>query len=151
MTLKDRLQADLHQAMRARDKTRVSVLRMLKSSIGYEEIEKKGEVKDPAIVDIISRQARQRRESIEMFRQGGRQDLVEKETAELAVLQEYLPAQLSPQELEDLAKAAIAEAGAVGPGDKGRVMKLLMPRTRGKAEGSAVNRVVTGLLSGSAP
>ena len=115
MTLKDRLQADLHQAMRARDKTKVSVLRMLKSSIGYEEIEKKGDVEDPAIVDIISRQARQRRESIEMFRQGGRQDLVEKETAELAVLQEYLPAQLSPQELEDLAKAAIAEAGGCWP------------------------------------
>ncbi len=147
MSLRDKLQTDLHQAMRNRDRTRVSVLRMLRSGIGYEEIEKKGNLDDSSIVDLISRQVRQCRESIGMYRQGNRQDLVDKEEAELAILREYMPTQLSQEELADLAKGVIEEVGAAGPTDKGKVMGRLMPQVRGKAEGSVVNEVVTKLLA----
>ena len=149
MSLKDKLQTDLHQAMRARDRVRMSVLRMLKSAIGYEEIDKKREMDDSGVLDIVSRQVRQRRESIQMYKDANRQDLVEKETQELQILQDYLPAQLTDDELAALAKEVIEEVGASGLGDKGRVMGRLMPQVRGKAQGGDVNRVVTALLSDS--
>ncbi len=147
MPLNEKLQSDLHQAMRARDRTRVSVLRMLRSAIGYEEIDKKREMDDSAILDIISRQVRQRRESIQMYKDANRQDLVNKETQELQILQEYMPAQLSEEELTALAQDVIQQVGATGPRDKGRVMGKLMPQVRGKAQGGDVNRVVTALLT----
>lgn len=149
MSLKDKLQSDLHQAMRARDRVRMSVLRMLKSAIGYEEIDKKREMDDSGVLDIVSRQVRQRRESIQMYKEADRQELVDKETQELQILQEYLPAQLTEDELTSLARDVIAEVGATGPRDKGRVMGRLMPQVRGKAQGGDVNRVVTALLSDS--
>ena len=149
MSLKDKLQSDLHQAMRARDRVRMSVLRMLKSAIGYEEIDKKREMDDSGVLDIISRQVRQRRESIQMYKDANRQELVDKETQELEILQEYLPAQLTEDELTALAREVIQKVGASGPRDKGRVMGRLMPQVRGKAQGSDVNRVVTALLSDS--
>ena len=147
MSLKDKLQSDLHQAMRARDRVRMSVLRMLRSAIGYEEIDKKREMDDVGVLDIVSRQVRQRRESIQMYKDANRQELVDKETQELEILQEYLPAQLTEDELTALAKEVIQEVGASGPRDKGRVMGRLMPQVRGKAQGGDVNRVVTALLS----
>ena len=146
MSLKETLQTDLYQAMRSKDKLRVSVLRMLRSGIGYEEIDKKRELDDSAVIDLIARQVRQRRESIQMYGDANRQDLVQKETDELAILQTYLPAQLSFQELTSLAKEVIDQVGAVTLQDKGAVMKSLMPQVRGKAQGSDVNRVVTSLL-----
>ena len=149
MSLKEKLQSDLHQAMRSRDRVRVSVLRMLRSAIGYEEIDKKRDMDDPAVLDIISRQVRQRRESIQMYRDANRQELVDKETGELEILQEYLPAQLTEEELTALARHVIQQVGASGPGDKGRVMGRLMPQVRGKAQGGDVNRIVTALLSTS--
>ena len=149
MSLKEKLQSDLHQAMRSRDRVRVSVLRMLRSAIGYEEIDKKRDMDDPAVLDIISRQVRQRRESIQMYRDANRQELVDKETGELEILQEYLPAQLTEEELTALARDVIQQVGASGPGDKGRVMGRLMPQVRGKAQGGDVNRIVTALLSTS--
>ena len=149
MSLKEKLQSDLHQAMRSRDRVRVSVLRMLRSAIGYEEIDKKRDMDDPAVLDIISRQVRQRRESIQMYRDANRQELVYKETGELEILQEYLPAQLTEEELTALARDVIQQVGASGPGDKGRVMGRLMPQVRGKAQGGDVNRIVTALLSTS--
>ena len=149
MSLKEKLQSDMHQAMRARDRVRVSVLRMLRSSIGYEEIDKKRELDDSAVLDIISRQVRQRRESIQMYKDANRQELVDKETQELHILQEYLPAQLTDDELTALAQEIIQQVGASGPRDKGRVMGRLMPQVRGKAQGGDVNRVVTALLSAS--
>lgn len=149
MSLKEKLQSDMHQAMRARDRVRVSVLRMLRSSIGYEEIDKKRELDDSAVLDIISRQVRQRRESIQMYKDANRQELVDKETQELHILQEYLPAQLTDDELTALAQEIILQVGASGPRDKGRVMGRLMPQVRGKAQGGDVNRVVTALLSAS--
>ena len=147
MPLKDKLQSDLHQAMRAKDKTRVSVLRMLRSAIGYEEIDKKREMDDSAVLDIISRQVRQRRESIQMYKDANRQELVDKETTELQILQEYMPAQLTDDELTTLAWDVIQQLGATGPRDKGRVMGRLMPQVRGKAQGADVNRIVTALLT----
>ena len=147
MPLKEKLQSDLHQAMRAKDKTRVSVLRMLRSAIGYEEIDKKREMDDSAVLDIISRQVRQRRESIQMYKDANRQELVDKETTELQILQEYMPAQLTDDELTALAREVIQQLGATGPRDKGRVMGRLMPQVRGKAQGGDVNRIVTTLLT----
>ena len=147
MPLKEKLQSDLHQAMRAKDKTRVSVLRMLRSAIGYEEIDKKREMDDSAVLDIISRQVRQRRESIQMYKDANRQELVDKETTELQILQEYMPAQLTDDELTALAQEVIQQVGATGPRDKGRVMGRLMPQVRGKAQGGDVNRIVTTLLT----
>ncbi len=149
MSLKEKLQSDLHQAMRSRDRVRVSVLRMLRSAIGYEEIDKKREMDDPAVLDIVSRQVRQRRESIQMYKDANRQELVDKETQELEILQEYMPAQLTEDELTALARDVIKQVGATAPSDKGRVMGRLMPQIRGKAQGGDVNRVVTALLSTS--
>ena len=147
MSLKDKLQSDLHQAMRSKDRVRVSVLRMLRSTIGYEEIDKKRQIDDSAVLDIISRQVRQRRESIQMYKDANRLELADKETQEMGILQEYLPAQLTDNELTALAQEVIQQVGASGPRDKGRVMGKLMPQVRGKAQGADVNRVVTSLLS----
>ena len=147
MSLKEKLQSDLHQAMRSRDRVRVSVLRMLRSAIGYEEIDKKRDMDDSAVLDIISRQVRQRRESIQMYKDANRQELVDKENQELQILQEYMPAQLTEDELTALAQDVIRQVGATSPRDKGRVMGRLMPQVRGKAQGGDVNRIVTALLS----
>ena len=147
MALTDQLQGDLYQAMRARDALRVSVIRLLRSNIGYQEKETQKPLDDAEVLELISRQVRQRRESIEMYQKGHRQDLVDKETAELAVLQEYLPAQLSEEELSELARQVITEVAATGAKDRGRVMGRMMPQVRGKAEGGAVNQVVTKLLA----
>ena len=149
MSLKEKLQSDLHQAMRAKDRVRLSVIRMLRSSIGYEEIDKKRQLDDPAVLDIITRQVRQRHESIQIYKDANRQELVDKETQELQILQGYLPAQLTDDELTELAQEVIQQVGASGPQDKGRVMGRLMPQVRGKAQGGDVNRIVTALLSAS--
>ena len=149
MSLKEKLQSDLHQAMRAKDRVRLSVIRMLRSSIGYEEIDKKRQLDDPAVLDIITRQVRQRNESIQIYKDANRQELVDKETQELQILQGYLPAQLTDDELTELAQEVIQQVGASGPQDKGRVMGRLMPQVRGKAQGGDVNRIVTALLSAS--
>ena len=147
MSLQEKLQSDLHQAMRAKDRVRLSVIRMLRSSIGYEEIDKKRQLDDSAVLDIITRQVRQRHESIQIYKDANRQELVDKETQELQILQGYLPAQLTDDELTELAQDIIQQVGASGPQDKGRVMGRLMPQVRGKAQGGDVNRVVTALLS----
>ena len=124
-----------------------SVLRTIRSEVHNEEIAlQKPLDDDDAIIGVISRQVRQRRESIYEFRRGNREDLVEREEADLAVLLEYLPPQLTPEELTALAQGVIQEVGAQGPGDKGKVMGKLMPQVKGKTEGSAVNQVVSKLL-----
>jgi uncharacterized protein YqeY len=147
MPLKDRLDEDLKSAIRAQDALRRNVLRSLRSEVHNEEIaQQKPLDDDDAIIGVISRQVRQRRESISEFRKGRRDDLVQREESELAVLLEYLPQQLTPEEIADLAREAVSEVGARGPGDKGRVMGKLMPLVRGRADGSVVNEVVTGIL-----
>ena len=147
MSLKQTLLDDQKQAMREGDRLKVSVLRLLRSAIDYEEKARRKELDDDGVVEIVSRQINQRNDSIEQFRKGNREDLAEKEEAEIVILKTYMPPQLSREELTDLAKEVIAQVGAQGPQDKGKVMGRLMPQVKGKAQGSEVNQVVTDLLS----
>ncbi len=148
MTLKDRLMADLQESMKKGDTVRRDVIRYLRSAIGNEEVTRKVEsLDDAAVAEIISRQVKQRRESIESFRKGNRHDLVAKEEAELSILTAYLPQQMSRDELTALARQAIKDVGAHGPTDRGKVMARLMPLVKGKADGRDVNEVVAALLS----
>ncbi len=146
MTLLQRVDGDLKTALKSADKLKVSVLRLLKAAIKNQEIDKKHALSDEEILAVMSGLAKQRRESIEQFAKGGREDLAEKERLELAILQSYMPEQLSPAELESMILQAIDESGAKGEGDLGKVMRLLMPRTKGLADGRWVNNRVRELL-----
>lgn len=150
MLLQEKLQEDLKSAMRGGDSTRRSVIRYLRSEIGNEEKSRQETLDDDAVIDVLGKQVKQRRESIEAFTKGGRQDLVDKEEAELAIVLEYMPEQMTEEEITSLAKAAIEEIGASGPQEMGKVMGRLMPQVRGKAEGKTVSAVVSGLLKGAA-
>ena len=147
--MQEKLAADLKEAMKSGDKTRLEVIRMVRAGTKNEEIKQQKSLEDPDIFGVIAKEARQRRESIAEFAKGNRQDLVEKEEAELAILLEYLPQQISREEIVAAAGQVIEEVGALGPGDKGKVMQKLMPQLKGKAEGRDINEVVTGLLGGS--
>jgi len=147
VSLVQRLKGDLNQALRKGEKERVSTLRLLLSNIGNAEIAKGGPLDEPGVLGVIAKQAKQNRESIDAFRQGERSDLVAKEERELSVLQEYLPQPMSSEEIAAAARQAIAEVGAVGPGDKGKVMGKLMPQVKGKADGGEVNAIVSELLA----
>jgi len=142
MTLKDQLNESMKTAMKARDDLRLSAVRMIRSMVKNREIEQHKELNDQEIIEVISTLAKQRRESIKMYGEGNRPDLVEKEEAELAVLLGFLPAQLSTAEIEQLVDRVIAELGAQGAKDMGRVMKALTPLTAGKADGRAVSDTV---------
>ena len=146
VTIKDRLEEDIRNTMRARDRARLETLRFLKSQIQLTEKNNLKELDESGVTDVIAKQAKDRRESIEMFGQGGRDDLVAKEEASLAVLLEYMPEQLGDDELEAIARQAIADTEAAGPGDRGKVMGRIMPQVRGKADGSQVNAIVSRLL-----
>jgi len=143
MSLHEKLNTDLKAAMRARDELRMLVLRSLLSSMNYAEIAKQKKLDDGGVIEVIGREIKQRRESIEAYEKGNRKDLADKEKAEMAVLQEYMPAQMGRDEIVSIVKAVIAEVGAKGPGDKGKVMQKLMPQVKGKADGSEVNNIVT--------
>lgn len=147
--LREKIDEDLRSAMKSRDAVSVSTLRMLKSAAGYVEIEKGGTLTDDDILQVVSRECKRRRESIEQFGRGGRADLVEKETAELQILLRYLPEQLDEAELTGIAQEVISELNAASKSDKGRVMGVVMQRVRGKADGKTVNRIVDQLLEGS--
>ncbi len=145
-----RLDAELKEALKARDELKLSVVRMLKASLKNKEIEKMGALTDDDVISVLTTMAKQRRESIEQFSAAGRNDLAEKEKKELGILQSYLPAQLSPQELDAVILACIKESNAVSPNDMGKVMKLVMPRVKGAADGKVINQRVKELLgSGS--
>lgn len=150
MTLKEQLANDLKDAMRAGDEVRKSTLRMLITAINTSEVAgaERRELSDDQVMQVIVKQVKQRRESIDEFGKAGRQDLVDKETAEMHVLEAYMPPQLGREEIAAEAKAVIAEVGAGAPSDKGRVMSVLMPRLAGKADGKEINAVVTELLAG---
>jgi uncharacterized protein YqeY len=132
--------------MRSRNQERLDALRFLKSQIQLIEKNALKELDEPGVVEVVAKQAKDRRESIQMFGDGGRDDLVVKERAALAVMLEYLPEQFSIEELEDMARQAIADVGATGASDRGKVMGKIMPQVRGKADGSEVNAVVSRLL-----
>lgn len=146
-SIKETLTSDLKQAMKAGDTTRRSVIRMVMAAIKNAEIAKRGDLEESDILGIIAKEAKVREESIEAFKEGNRQDLVDKEEKELAILQEYLPAQATHDEIIAAARAVIAEVGAEVPRDKGRVMPVLIARLKGKADGREINAVVTELLS----
>ncbi len=146
VSLKERLNNDLKQAMRGGDKLRRSVIRMVLAAVKNAEIARKAALEDSDILGIIAKEARQHQESIEAFRQGNRQDLVAQEEAELAVLQEYLPRQMTRDEIIAEARRIIEEVGAQGPGDKGKVMPKLIAQLKGRADGREINTVVTELL-----
>ncbi len=147
--LQEKLMADLKEAMKGGDKTRLEVIRMVRARIKNAEIAKQKSLDDPDVLDVIAKEAKQRRESITEFKKADRQDLSDKEEAELAILLKYLPQQMSREEILAAARRVIEEVGARGPGDKGKVMQNLVPQLKGKAEGRDINEVVTELLSGS--
>jgi len=147
-TLKERVDAELKDAMRSKNELTTSVLRMLKSAIKYKEVEPGGKpLDDQGVLQVIGTLIKQRRDSVEQFRAGGRPELAEKEEKEISLLQAYLPAQLTPEQLAAAVREAIAVVGAKGPKDMGAVMKALMPKVQGKAEGKAISDEVKAQLS----
>ena len=147
MTLKGQLNDAMKAAMKARDTLRLSAVRMVNSVIKNREIDTRTELNDQAVIDVISSLAKQRRESIRMFREGNRLELAEKEELELAVLLEFLPTQLSPDEIDSLIRQIILDIAAQGIKDMGRVMKSVTPLTAGKADGKVVSDAVRRLLA----
>jgi len=145
--LKQTLMQDLKQALREGDKLKCLVIRSTIAAITNAEKAKMKELDDADTLGVIAKQVKQHKESIEAFKQGNRQDLVDKEAAEMAILEKYLPEQMSREDIITAAKEVITEVGAQGPQDKGKVMGRLMPQLKGKADGGMINAVVTELLN----
>lgn len=146
MTLRERLEDDIHSAMRSRNQERLDALRFIKSQIQLTEKNQQKDLDEPGVIDVIAKQAKERRESIQMFQEGNRTDLVTKETAALAVVEEYLPPQMTREDLVKIVEEVIQQVGATSARDKGKLMGRLMPQVRGKADGAIVNAVVTELM-----
>jgi uncharacterized protein len=147
---KQKLQQELKESMLAKDQVRTSVLRMLLSALNYYEIQKGGagyEASDEDVMAVIQKEVKQRKDSIEQFQNAGRQELVLKEKEELEILQKYMPAQMSEDEIRTLVKDAVKQTGASTVADLGKVMGALMPKTKGKADGSLVSQIVKQELS----
>lgn len=147
MDINKKINEEMVSATKAKDKIRLSAVRMIKTALHNKEIELIRPLNETEIMQLLSVMVKQRKDSIEQFAKGGRTDLVEKEEAELKVVQEFLPAQMSDEEVENLIKKAIAEAGAVSAKDMGKVMKILMPQITGRADGKAAGEKVKALLS----
>ncbi|MFC1972052.1 GatB/YqeY domain-containing protein [Chloroflexota bacterium] len=145
--LKAKLTDDLKQAMKAGETVTRSVIRLVMSAIKNAEIARQSDLADPDILGIIAKEVKQRQESIEAFKQGNRPDLVAQEEAEMAVLEKYLPQQMTRDEIIAEVKRVIAEVGAQGPGDKGKVMSKIIPQLKGRADGREINDIVTELLA----
>ena len=153
MGLREQLMDDLKEAMREKDEARKRAIRSVLAAIKRAETEldadgQRVSLDDDAILRVIAKQARERQESIDAFRSGGREDLVAREEGDLAVLQGYLPRQMSREEIEVEVRQVIAEVGATGPQDMGKVMKPLMARLKGRADGRLANQIVRELLAG---
>jgi uncharacterized protein YqeY len=148
MNLKETLQADMRSAMRQGDATRRDTLRMVLAAIKQEEVDGRASLDEAGLLKVLSRQAKQRKESIADAQKAGRNDLVEGEQAELAIIEAYLPQMMSASEIEALAAEIIEEQGASGMQDMGRVMGALMPRLQGRADGKLTSQVVRELLKG---
>ena len=148
MTLKERITEDMKAAMRAKDSERLGAIRMLTAAIKQKEVDERVELDDAATVAIVDKLLKQRKDSIEAFEKAGRQDLADKEKAEAQVLQAYLPARLSAEEVAAEVKAIVAEVGATGPGDMGKVMGAAKARLAGKADMGQVSAAVKAALAG---
>jgi hypothetical protein len=148
MGIREQLDEDLKSAMRAKDSLRMNTVRGLKSAIKYREIELMKSLDDAGILGVVGSEIKRRRDSVEQYRAGNRPDLAEKEEAEVAILQAYLPQQLSPAEVEARVDEVIARVGAQGPKDMGAVMKALLPEVQGRADGKVVSDLVKQRLAG---
>ena len=147
MALQERIQQELKAAMLARDAERLAALRMLKSALGYAQIERQTEnLPDAEVVAIVQKEVKKRRDSVEQFTKGGRPELAEKENKEITVLESFLPQPLEPQELEQLVRAAIQETGASSKKDMGAVIKAVQAKAAGRADGKTISSVVGRLL-----
>jgi uncharacterized protein YqeY len=147
MTLKDRITEDMKSAMRAREADRLSTIRMLLAACKQREVDERIVLDDTAVIGIVDKLIKQRKDSIAAFTQAGRTDLVDKESAEVRVLEAYLPQRLSAQEIQDAVKALVAELGAAGPGDMGRVMAAAKARLAGNADMGLVSAAVKQALA----
>lgn len=147
MTFKNKVDQEMILAAKATDKIRLSALRMLKNGLHNREIDLKRELNEAEFFQLLSGMVKQRRDSIEQFEKGGRPDLVEKEEAELKVIREFMPEEMSETELDAIIAEAIRETSATGVRDMGKVMKILMPRVTGKADGKTVGEKVKLILS----
>ncbi|UCE66314.1 MAG: GatB/YqeY domain-containing protein [Candidatus Zixiibacteriota bacterium] len=148
MTLVEKINSDLIAAMKNKDEVRLNVLRMLKSELKYKAIDTGDDLSEEDAIAVLSSAAKKRNEAAEEYRKGGREDLVKQETAEYEIIKQYLPEQLSEDGLKDLVENTIAETGAISINDLGTVMKALMPKVRGRADGKTVNIVVRNILQG---
>lgn len=148
MSLKDQVTEDMKAAMRAKDSERLGTIRLLTAAMKQKEVDERIELDDAAVIAVIDKMVKQRKDSITAFEQGGRADLAAKEAAELAVLQAYLPARLSAEEVAAEVKAIVAELGAKGPGDMGKVMGAVKAKLAGKADMGQVSAAVKAALAG---
>ncbi|HEX7196485.1 MAG TPA: GatB/YqeY domain-containing protein [Candidatus Limnocylindria bacterium] len=148
MTLSERIESAMRDAMRARDEQRTQTLRMAMAAAQNLRIERRRDLTDEEVIEVLGRQVKQRRESIAMYRDAGHEDRAAAEEAEAAILAEFLPEPLSETDLEGMAREAITETGASSPADLGRVMGRLSPRTKGRADGRMVSDIVRRLLAG---
>jgi uncharacterized protein YqeY len=148
MALKEQLDAEMKAAMKDKDALKLSVIRMLKSAVKYREIEVMKPLDDAGVLGVVASEIKRHRDSVEQYRAGNRQDLVDKEEAEIKILQSWLPAQLSEAELRAKVEEAVAKVNAQGPKDMGAVMKALLPEVQGRADGKAVSDLVKARLSG---
>jgi len=147
----DRLEKAFIESMKARDAVRTSALRLVKAALKNKQIDKRAPLDEGEVLQVVSSLAKQRRESIEQFQAGGRQDLVDKEEVELRILHEFLPQELGEAEVRAAVEAAVAQSGASGPKDMGKVMAVLMPKLKGRADGKLVNTLVREALSPGVP
>ena len=148
MSLKEKITEDMKTAMRAKDSERLGTIRLLQAAMKQKEVDERVALDDAAIVAIVDKLIKQRKDSITAFEGAGRQDLADKEKAELSVLQAYLPARMSEAEILDAVKAIVAEVGAAGPGDMGKVMGVVKTRLAGKADMGQVSAAVKAALAG---
>ncbi|SKC79614.1 GatB/YqeY domain-containing protein [Maledivibacter halophilus] len=146
MSLKDKLMQDLKSAMKNKDKIRKSVITLIRSDIKQYEVDNRTEIDDEGIIEIIARQLKQRKDALEEFQKGNRQDLVDESQKEIEILLTYLPKQLTEDEIREVVKATIDELGVQGPKEMGKVMGVLMPKLKGKADGKLVSKTVKELL-----
>jgi uncharacterized protein YqeY len=147
MSLQGRIQDDIKASMLARNAERLATLRLLKSAMGYAQLEaKKDELTDAEIVAILQKEVKKRRDSVEQFEKGGRQELADKEKQEIVIIESFLPQPLSPQELEQLVQKAIQETGAASKRDMGQVIKAVQAQAAGRADGKTISTLVGRLL-----
>ena len=146
MSLMEKLTADMKEAMKSGEKERLSVIRLVRGAVRQAEIDGKKTLNDDEIISVITKEVKMRRDSIEEFERGRRTDLVEKTQAEIAILMPYLPDQLTVDEVKQIVQTAVAEVGATTAKDMGKVMGVLMPRVKGRADGKLVNEIVRSFL-----